>query len=84
MSSLLTLFLTVVFVSEWCGAYKMVIFVPDIANSQVIFSSRVAETLAKAGHDVTMVLITGYSESDSSKVKIMKEISSRLEKRFVG
>ncbi|EYC18400.1 hypothetical protein Y032_0027g1500 [Ancylostoma ceylanicum] len=55
-------------------AYKMVLFVPNIANSQVIFNSRVAETLAKAGHDVTMVMISSMDDFDSSDVKIMKEV----------
>ncbi|KAK5980659.1 hypothetical protein GCK32_007246 [Trichostrongylus colubriformis] len=77
MKSLVTQFLTLIFLvlSRCSNAYKMVIFVPDITNSQVIFTGRVAETLAKAGHDVTMVLITGFTDRDSSDVKIMKEVS---------
>ncbi|KAK6010990.1 hypothetical protein OSTOST_23936 [Ostertagia ostertagi] len=55
----------------------MVLFVPDLTNSQVIFNTRVAEALAKAGHDITMVMITGFSDRDSSDVKIMKEVSGR-------
>ncbi|KAK6026810.1 hypothetical protein OSTOST_07205 [Ostertagia ostertagi] len=71
-----TSFLFLISILGWSSAYKMVLFVPDITNSQVIFNSRVAETLAKAGHDVTMVLIAGFADRDSSDVKIMKEISS--------
>ncbi|KIH64619.1 UDP-glucoronosyl and UDP-glucosyl transferase [Ancylostoma duodenale] len=52
----------------------MVLFVPNMANSQVIFNSRVAETLAKAGHDVTMVMISAMDDFDSGDVKIMKDI----------
>ncbi|KAL6738215.1 hypothetical protein Aduo_011786 [Ancylostoma duodenale] len=56
------------------SSYKMVLFVPDMANSQVLFNSRVAEALAKAGHEVTMVMISGMSDFDSKDVKIMKEV----------
>ncbi|WKY07013.1 hypothetical protein Q1695_006865 [Nippostrongylus brasiliensis] len=56
-------------------SYKMVLFVPDIANSQVVFNSRVAETLAKAGHDVTMVMMSGFDERDSHYVKIKEGIT---------
>ncbi|PIO75650.1 hypothetical protein TELCIR_02298 [Teladorsagia circumcincta] len=42
----------------------------------VLFNARVAETLAKAGHDVTMVMITAYNDRDSSDVKIMKDVKS--------
>ncbi|ETN83567.1 UDP-glucoronosyl and UDP-glucosyl transferase [Necator americanus] len=45
-----------------------------MANSQVLFNSRVAETLAKAGHDVTMLMITAIDDFDSKDVKIMKEV----------
>ncbi|ETN85428.1 hypothetical protein NECAME_06381 [Necator americanus] len=54
--------------------HKLVLFVPCIANSQVIFNSRVAETLANAGHDVTMVMITPLDGFDFKRVKIKKEI----------
>ncbi|KAK6751614.1 hypothetical protein RB195_003184 [Necator americanus] len=59
-----------------CNSYKMVLFVPNMANSQVLFNSRVAETLAKAGHDVTMVMITAMDDFDSKDVKIMKEVKN--------
>lgn len=35
--------------------YKVLIFVAPISNSQVIFNVRVAELLADAGHDVTLL-----------------------------
>ncbi|KAK6751633.1 hypothetical protein RB195_003197 [Necator americanus] len=54
----------------------MVLFVPNMANSQVLFNSRVAETLAKAGHDVTMLMITAIDDFDSKDVKIMKEVKT--------
>ncbi|KAK6037157.1 hypothetical protein COOONC_25338 [Cooperia oncophora] len=60
---------------KWTTAYKMVIFVPDVTNSQVIFNNRIAETLAKAGHDVTMVLISGFADRDSSDVKMVEGVS---------
>ncbi|KAK5971802.1 hypothetical protein GCK32_018905 [Trichostrongylus colubriformis] len=82
MKSLLTKFLTLIFLLSRCSnGYKMVIFVPDLTNSQVIFTGRVAETLAKAGHDVTMVLITGFTDRDSSDVEIMKEVSRVTENK---
>ncbi|KAK5985568.1 UDP-glucoronosyl and UDP-glucosyl transferase, partial [Trichostrongylus colubriformis] len=74
MSSPFVLILFSFLMPTWSNAYKMVLFVPDMANSQVIFNARVAETLAKAGHDVTMVMITAYDERDSSDVKIMKDV----------
>ncbi|PIO72538.1 UDP-glucoronosyl and UDP-glucosyl transferase [Teladorsagia circumcincta] len=74
MVSLFVLCFAIFLVPAWSSAYKMVLFVPDMANSQVIFNARVAETLAKAGHDVTMVMITSYNDRDSSDVKIMKDV----------
>ncbi|EYC41869.1 hypothetical protein Y032_0552g3336 [Ancylostoma ceylanicum] len=56
------------------NAFKMVIFVPNIANSQVIFNSRVAETLAKAGHDVTMVMISALDGPETKFVKIAEKV----------
>ncbi|RCN32250.1 hypothetical protein ANCCAN_21956 [Ancylostoma caninum] len=67
-------FLSVLLLLPCTFAYKMVLFVPNMANSQVIFNSRVAETLAKAGHDVTMVMISAMDDFDSGDVKIMKEV----------
>ncbi|WKY07015.1 hypothetical protein Q1695_006866 [Nippostrongylus brasiliensis] len=52
----------------------MVLFVPDIANSQVMFNSRVAETLLKAGHEVTLIMMTGFDDRDSHYVKIKEGI----------
>ncbi|CAJ0602832.1 unnamed protein product [Cylicocyclus nassatus] len=40
-----------------CSTYKIVIFAPDISNSQVGWNKRVSEELARAGHDVTVVLV---------------------------
>ncbi|VDO72193.1 unnamed protein product [Heligmosomoides polygyrus] len=61
--------------SSWVSAYKMALFVPDISNSQVLFNTRVAETLAKAGHDVTMIMISFSDDMKGSYVNIMKEVS---------
>ncbi|KAK6023790.1 hypothetical protein OSTOST_10412, partial [Ostertagia ostertagi] len=74
MVSLFGLLFVIFLVPTWSNAYKMVLFVPDMANSQVLFNARVAETLAKAGNDVTMVMILPYNDRDSSDVKIMKEV----------
>ncbi|KAK6009943.1 hypothetical protein OSTOST_25098, partial [Ostertagia ostertagi] len=74
MVSLFGLLFVILLVPTWSNAYKMVLFVPDMANSQVLFNARVAETLAKAGNDVTMVMILPYNDRDSSDVKIMKEV----------
>lgn len=43
---------------------------------QVLFNTRVAETLAKAGHDVTMIMISAYDEKSSNPVKTAKEVKS--------
>ncbi|KAK5983827.1 hypothetical protein GCK32_019727 [Trichostrongylus colubriformis] len=56
------------------SSFKMVFFVLDICNSQVLFNERVAETLAAAGHDVTMVLINPLGEKDSGNVKIASSV----------
>ncbi|VDM78377.1 unnamed protein product [Strongylus vulgaris] len=72
MIPLCALFLTALLPS-CSSAYKMALFVPGIANSQVLFSSRVAETLTKAGHDVTMIMINSLEDFEI-KVKIMKEV----------
>ncbi|KAK0421046.1 hypothetical protein QR680_015039 [Steinernema hermaphroditum] len=50
------LFLVLLFISAACSL-KIVIFTPQQSNSQVILNKRVAEELAKAGHDVTLILI---------------------------
>ncbi|CAB3403096.1 unnamed protein product [Caenorhabditis bovis] len=56
-----------------CSAYKMLVFVPNMANSQVQFCTRVAAALADAGHDVTMAMITHLSDFKHD-VKIPKNI----------
>ncbi|KAJ1365476.1 UDP-glucuronosyltransferase 1-1, variant 2 [Parelaphostrongylus tenuis] len=40
----------------------------------VLFNARVAETLVKAGHDVTMVMISSYADRNSNDVKIIEKI----------
>ncbi|CAJ0602855.1 unnamed protein product [Cylicocyclus nassatus] len=57
----------------YAATYKMCLFVPGISNSQVLFSARVAETLAKAGHDVTMIMINSMDDFEMN-VKIAKEV----------
>ncbi|CAB3403097.1 unnamed protein product [Caenorhabditis bovis] len=51
----------------------MAIFVPNMVNSQVQFAARVAGTLADAGHDVTMVMVTFLSDV-KIEVKIPKNV----------
>uniref|UniRef100_A0A7I5EBQ6 UDP-glucuronosyltransferase n=1 Tax=Haemonchus contortus TaxID=6289 RepID=A0A7I5EBQ6_HAECO len=60
----------------FCSAYsfKMVIFVMDLSNSQLLYNVRVAEALAGAGHDVTLALIAPQADRDSSAVKIPENI----------
>ncbi|KAK6040775.1 hypothetical protein COOONC_21720 [Cooperia oncophora] len=83
MAPIFTPLLILICFLGWSNAYKMVLFVPDITNSQVIFNSRIAETLVKAGHDVTMVLITGFADRDSSDVKIVKGVSGKSSDRLL-
>ncbi|KJH45031.1 UDP-glucoronosyl and UDP-glucosyl transferase [Dictyocaulus viviparus] len=59
---------------ESSKSFKIVLFVPDIANSQVLFNTRVAETLSRAGHDVTMLMISSLDDLKSNDVKIMQNI----------
>ncbi|KIH64621.1 UDP-glucoronosyl and UDP-glucosyl transferase [Ancylostoma duodenale] len=48
----------------------MAIFVLDISNSQLLFNERVAEELAAAGHDVTMILMTPQPDRDNTDIRI--------------
>ncbi|EYC41893.1 hypothetical protein Y032_0552g3346 [Ancylostoma ceylanicum] len=69
MSRLLNglLFLTV------CSCYKIVIFAPEISNSQVGWNKRFAETLAKAGHDVTVILLQSMEDAEKD-VQFSKDV----------
>ncbi|CAD6195441.1 unnamed protein product [Caenorhabditis auriculariae] len=55
-------------------AYKIVLFVPAMANSQVQYNARVADTLAEAGHDVSMAFTIFFKEFDYSDVKINPKV----------
>ncbi|VDN23268.1 unnamed protein product [Cylicostephanus goldi] len=58
------------------AAYKLVIFVPCVAKSQVVFNIRVADTLSKAGHEVTMVMLQVLDEDDTKIVKVPSQIQT--------
>uniref|UniRef100_A0A914XVR3 glucuronosyltransferase n=1 Tax=Panagrolaimus superbus TaxID=310955 RepID=A0A914XVR3_9BILA len=51
------IYLSVFLFAEFSNAYKIAIFTPDISASQLILNKRVAETFAKAGHEVKMFRI---------------------------
>ncbi|GMR45762.1 hypothetical protein PMAYCL1PPCAC_15957, partial [Pristionchus mayeri] len=53
--------------------YKVAIFAPYMANSQVIWNKRVGEELMKAGHDVTIYMMHMY-EGKLPKVDIDERI----------
>ncbi|GMT15843.1 hypothetical protein PFISCL1PPCAC_7140, partial [Pristionchus fissidentatus] len=53
--------------------YKIAIFAPYMANSQLLWNKRVGEELAKAGHAVTIYLMSMY-EMNSPKVGIDPKI----------
>ncbi|VDM52850.1 unnamed protein product [Angiostrongylus costaricensis] len=74
--AMILLFLVILtsFTSQQSSAFKMALFVPDLANSQVLFNARVAETLAKGGHDVTMVMISSVVGQNSEDVRIMEGV----------
>ncbi|KHJ96996.1 UDP-glucoronosyl and UDP-glucosyl transferase [Oesophagostomum dentatum] len=57
-------------------AYKIVVFVPSMVKSQVVFNTRVAETLAKAGHDMTLVMIDPLGGAKSSTVMIPEQVKT--------
>ncbi|KAK6757246.1 hypothetical protein RB195_015211 [Necator americanus] len=66
--------LTLLFTVYSTFGYKMAIFVLDLSNSQLLFNERVAETLAEAGHDVTLVMIISQSDRDNSDIKIKSNV----------
>ncbi|VDK84873.1 unnamed protein product [Cylicostephanus goldi] len=53
----------------------MALFVPGMANSQILYNARVSEILAKAGHDVTMIMINSVEEFENN-VKVMEKVKS--------
>ncbi|GMS94667.1 hypothetical protein PENTCL1PPCAC_16842 [Pristionchus entomophagus] len=53
--------------------YKIAIFAPYMANSQVIWNKRVGEELVKAGHDVTIYMMHMF-EMKNPKVDIDERI----------
>ncbi|EGT52127.1 CBN-UGT-62 protein [Caenorhabditis brenneri] len=57
------------------SSYKYVVFVPNMANSQVQFCARVAEVLANGGHDVTMLFISHLPDYKTD-VKIPKGVKT--------
>uniref|UniRef100_A0A1I7ZEG1 UDP-glucuronosyltransferase n=1 Tax=Steinernema glaseri TaxID=37863 RepID=A0A1I7ZEG1_9BILA len=67
-------FLFTVFVLATGDALKIVVFTPDQANSQIIWNKRVSEELVKAGHDVTMVVISAM-KIDKPAVKIHPNVT---------
>uniref|UniRef100_A0A8R1DVW7 UDP-glucuronosyltransferase n=1 Tax=Caenorhabditis japonica TaxID=281687 RepID=A0A8R1DVW7_CAEJA len=63
-------------------SYKYVLFVPNLANSQVQFSVRVAEVLANGGHDVTMLFISHFVDYKTD-VKIPKGVKTHNVDAFI-
>ncbi|GMS91626.1 hypothetical protein PENTCL1PPCAC_13801, partial [Pristionchus entomophagus] len=55
------------------AAYNIAVFVPYMANSQVIFNARVAETLANAGHNVSLFVIALYNHK-FQEVKVAENV----------
>ncbi|CAI2347470.1 unnamed protein product [Caenorhabditis sp. 36 PRJEB53466] len=62
--------------------FKYVIFVPNMANSQVQFCARVAEVLANGGHNVTMLFISHLSDFKHD-VKIPKGVKTHNVEAYV-
>lgn len=70
-----------------CAAHKIVILSPDLANSdvrqaffcvvmfQILLAKKIAETLYKNGHTVTIVLYQSFEGRDNSDVKILDRIN---------
>ncbi|KAE9546796.1 hypothetical protein FO519_009993 [Halicephalobus sp. NKZ332] len=66
--------LVLVFLTINCmEGYKLAILVPDISGSQLMFNQRVAETLADAGHNVTLIRLQIMKYGDV-KAKTRKDI----------
>uniref|UniRef100_A0A1I7Z0P8 Glyco_trans_4-like_N domain-containing protein n=1 Tax=Steinernema glaseri TaxID=37863 RepID=A0A1I7Z0P8_9BILA len=51
-------------------AVKIAVFTRDMASSHVIWHKRVSETLAKAGHNVTIIKLTGSVPSKKPDIPI--------------
>uniref|UniRef100_A0A7E4V197 glucuronosyltransferase n=1 Tax=Panagrellus redivivus TaxID=6233 RepID=A0A7E4V197_PANRE len=54
--------------------YKIGILVPDISGSQVTFNQRIGNTLAEAGHTVTLVRLQ-MLDTKSNGIKLAKNVS---------
>ncbi|KAK6751118.1 hypothetical protein RB195_002848 [Necator americanus] len=57
------------------SGYKLVMFVLDISNSQVLFNKRVAETLADHGHNVTVVLMQAVDDRAEAEIKFNENVN---------
>ncbi|KAK6031031.1 hypothetical protein OSTOST_02819 [Ostertagia ostertagi] len=63
-TSMTTAIYGLILLATVCSSYKIVLFAPDISNSQVGWNKRVSESLARAGHDVTVVLVQTIDDPD--------------------
>ncbi|VDM77574.1 unnamed protein product [Strongylus vulgaris] len=50
----------------------------------LLFNERVAEELAEAGHDVTIILISPQSDRDNSDIKISKKVKAYVVNATIG
>ncbi|KAE9547636.1 hypothetical protein FO519_009156, partial [Halicephalobus sp. NKZ332] len=63
-------------IANYGEGYKVAILVPDMSGSQLMFNQRVAETLADAGHNVTLIRLQmmDYGEVKAKTRKDIHEI----------
>ncbi len=59
---------------------KVIIFVPTMANSGIVFNYRVGDLLAQAGHDVTMFRPQLNPDAHKGSSNLTKEIRVRAYK----
>jgi len=69
-------FISVLLIANHGEGYKLGILVPDMSGSQLMFNQRIAETLADAGHNVTLIRLKmlEYGEVKSKTRKDIQEI----------
>lgn len=65
------------------NAAKILIFVPAISNSQLIFNYRFGDMLSSHGHDVTMYVMVYSHDAKVEQPKMAKELKfAGIEKKL--
>ncbi|CAA94845.2 Putative UDP-glucuronosyltransferase ugt-47 [Caenorhabditis elegans] len=79
------LLLAILYFFEYGLAYKILVFSPATSKSHLISNGRIADELAKAGHNVTLLEIDFLGIVDSTKsAKLVKKTIVRVPKKMQG